>query len=687
MTGFLLRRPRTRGRLGWAPGRVADSLPSGTAASLVAVVPGLVLVGLMVVWAVHDGGYDEDTWYWGALLALLLAAWSALAVGRRFRPSRAAVIAAVAFAAYVAWSYISIAWAQSPGDALEGSNRALLYLLLFMLMAFLPWTAETALLALVTFVVAIGIVAVVLLVRLASADHVQALVIDGRLAAPTGYFNSTAALFTIEALTATALAARRELPSLLRGLLIAFACASLQLALIVQSRGWLFTLPLVALVAIVLVADRLRVAAAAVLPVLAVLVPLRELLHVYHSSGNAGMNHAAAKAGAISLILCAAMFAAGTLVAMGDRRLAPRRLAPGRRRALGSAVAVIAMAVAIGGGLAATHGHPFRFVSRQWHGFAHPQASSTGSHFTDVGSGRYDFWRVALDAFAAHPVGGLGQDNFADYYITRRRTGEEPQWTHSLELRLLASTGAVGFALFLTFVIAALVAAIRSRRRGAALARGVAGVALLPLAVWLIHGSIDWFWEVPALSGPAMGFLGMAAALGPPRPADAAQRSPTAARAMPRIASWAVLALAFCAALVVLAFPYLSVRELSKGFDAGARHPQAALHDLSLAADLNPLSPDPGRLAGAIALESNRFAVAERRFEQATSRERGDWFAWLGRGLAASALGDRRDAHHDFAVADSINSQQPAVVDALARVYSRRPLTPDAALGMLVVRH
>ena len=87
-------------------------------------------------------------------------------------------------------------------------------------------------------------------------------------------------------------------------------------------------------------------------------------------------------------------------------------------------------------------------------------AHSGSSHFTDVGSGRYDFWRVALDAFVAHPIGGLGQDNFDDYYVPRRRTDEEPSCTHSIELRLLAHTGLVGFALFATFLIAAIAAAM-----------------------------------------------------------------------------------------------------------------------------------------------------------------------------------------------------------------------------------
>ena len=87
------------------------------------------------------------------------------------------------------------------------------------------------------------------------------------------------------------------------------------------------------------------------------------------------------------------------------------------------------------------------------------------SHFATVGSGRYDFWRVALDAFLAHPIGGLGQDNFDDYYVVHRRTTEEPAWTHSLEMRLLAHTGIVGFALFAAFIVAAVVAALRARRR------------------------------------------------------------------------------------------------------------------------------------------------------------------------------------------------------------------------------
>ncbi len=654
-----------------------------------ALLPGLVTVALMLVWAVHNGGYDADTWYWGALLALALLAAALIGLGpKRPRMSRPALTALVLFGLYVAWSYLSMTWAQSPGDALQGSNRALLYLLAFALLLVLPWTPRGALIALLTFALGVGVISIVLLVRLASEDHVAALVIDGRLAAPTGYFNATAALFTIDALLAIGLAARRELPGLLRGVLIAFACAGLQLALIVQSRGWLFTLPLVAVVAIVVTPDRIRYAAAAVIPIATALIAVRRLLDVYQAYSGPALDHAAGRAGQAALVLCGAAFVAGTMAAWGDSLLALPTPGPSRRRLIGAALATVAIAAAGVAGVVVTHGHPFRFISRQWNGFSHPQTSATGSHFTDVGSGRYDFWRVALDAAIAHPVGGLGQDNFADYYVKRRRTSEEPEWTHSLEMRLLAHTGFVGFGLFAGFLICAIAAAFRLRRRGPELTRMVVGAALLPLVVWLIHGSVDWFWEVPALTGPALGFLGMAAALGnePSAPADAVTPPRRSALArIPRPVALTGATLALLAGVFVLALPYLSVREVSLATDARARDPAAALHDLVLAANLNPLSADPGRLGGAIAIQAGEFGTAEQRFSQAISREPGGWFSWLGAGLAASALGDRNQAHRDFAVARSINSQQPAVRDALARVYSRDPLTPAQAFGMLVL--
>ena len=658
----------------------------------------------MLVWVIQNGGFDASTWYWGALV--LLATFTAVFAGvlrGHLRLSRASAIAVGLFAGYVAWSYLSMTWAQYPGIALDGSNRALLYLLVFTLFTALPWTRETVLGALLLFAGGVGVVGMVLMVRLASGANVAALFFGGRLVAPTGYINSTAALFTINALLCIVLASRRRLTGPVRGLLMAFAAVSLQLATIVQSRGWLFTLPIIALVAIVVVPDRLRVAGAAVIPVVAALIPVRRLLHVYQNGPSDPLRALAIHAGRPAVAMCVGAFVIGTLVAWADTLYRGRGLGRTQRRALGGALALIGVAGVLAGGLVVSKGHPFEFISRQWHGFAHAEAVYGTSHFTDVGSGRYDFWRVALDAFEHHPIGGLGQDNFGDYYLTVGRTGEEPSWTHSLELRLLAHTGIVGFLLFGGFLVAAIKAAARTRRHGDADIRLLTGALLMPLVVWLVHGSLDWFWEVPALSGPALGFLGAAGGLGtvlgvvrapgePPGTSEpdsgTAPEPPPSRRGLPRtpaplgIATGLVVLACLTA---VLAFPYLSAHEVQVASRADATSPSAALSDLRLAARLNPLSSDPGRLAGAIALRNGRWTLALRQFRTSISAEPGGWFSWLGAGLAQSALGEPEQARQAFVAAKRINARQPAVQDALQRVFSRTPLTSDEAFKLLVL--
>jgi len=811
-----------------APPTSAPSPAAGNSVRRVALanlpaLPVLLAVAVMILWAAHNGGYDEDTWYWGALglLAVLVLTVGAFGTGWT-RWHRSLKLAFVAFTLYVAWSYLSITWASYKGDAVTGSNRALLYLIVFTLFAVVPWTPARARIVLLVYAIGVGVIGGLILEAMASAHNSGSLFSQGRLISPTGYFNSSAALFTSAAFVSVALAVRKELPALLRGLLLAIACAGLQLALLAESRGWLFTLPLVLVAAIAVAPARLRTIAAAILPTVGALVALPRLLDVFRAFGGFNPNQsavidAAKHAARPGLLICGAVFVVGTVFAALDGRVTGPTLSRWRVRLIGLLVAALAVGAGAAGGAVATHGHPVAFVKRQWNGFTHPSESfSSSSHFAVVGSGRYDAWRVALDALEAHPIGGLGQDNYADYYIVHRHTGEELQWTHSIEMRLLAHTGLVGFFLFVVFVLAALAAAIRNRNRGGALG-AMAGIAVLPFVVWWIHGSVDWFWEMPALSGPALGFLAMAGALGgrvgttspgiaepgaftaavpaaaslspgrEPRsdtapgaeaeqapeaeaehaseaeaeraseaeaerapqaeaehapeadtesdpavepeaaagaptdadatgthepsggqetdsapnaesepgaapeseplaaaPAPAPRRTPRG-RAVLRAIKLLVATVVLLAAVFALGFPYLSVREVSTASDLRATNPTAALNDLTDAARLDPFSADPGRLGGAIALQASEFTEAEKRFKQAISREPGGWFSWLGAGLAASSLGKARQAHHDFAVAESINSQQPAIAEALKLVYTKDPLTPAQAFQMLQV--
>lgn len=652
---------------------------------LPALVPGLIAVALFLVWSEHDGGYDQDTWYWGALVLLATLAVGLVLGDVRRRPrSRSILAALVALTLYVGWSYLSIAWARTPGDALTGSNRALLYLIVFALFATLPWTPRAALGTLLAFTSGVGVIAVVVLVRLATAGAVTSLLSEGRLVAPTGYFNSSVALFMTAALVASALATRRELPGMLRGGLIAFASAGLQLAVIGQSRGWLFTLPFVLALGFWVLRDRLRTAAAAILPAAAALAPVHQLLGVFNHTGAASLHHASRSAGGTALVLTATMFVAGTLISWGDGELRDVVVPPRHRRRLSATLAAVAGLVIAIGALGATHGDPIGFVKRQWNGFSHPSPKNVGgSYFATVGSGRYDFWRVSLDAFAAAPVGGLGQDNFTDYYVSRRRTREEPAWTHSLELRLLAHTGGGGVLLFSAFLVLAVRAGVRTVIQSGPLRAAIAAAAMLPLIDWALHGSVDWFWEVPALSGPAFGFLAMAGALGA---APASARGPARdAFRLPGPLALVAGGVALLLAVAALGFPYLSVREVSTATDfAGGGNPAAALSALARAADLDPLSSAPGRIGGSLALQVGLLNEARQRFRQAIDREPDGWFSWLGEGLAQSALGNTAQARSDYARAEALNDQQPAIKLALARVESTRPMTPHAAFRLLV---
>ena len=177
-------------------GSERGSRPFESWRDVLAVAPVGVLLVLLILWTAHDGGYDEDTWYWGALILLALVA---MVVGGVFGPLRrlgtATKVALGAFTLYVAWSYASIAWAAYRGDALSGSNKALLYLLIFTVCALSRWTPRRALWMTTAYTVAVGAVGALILLKMALGQHPASLFTEGRLISPTGYLNANAALF------------------------------------------------------------------------------------------------------------------------------------------------------------------------------------------------------------------------------------------------------------------------------------------------------------------------------------------------------------------------------------------------------------------------------------------------------------------------------------------------------------
>ena len=145
----------------------------------------------------------------------------------------------------------------------------------------------------------------------------------------------------------------------------------------------------------------------------------------------------------------------------------------------------------------AQHRDPGDYAAAQWRSFKHLTPDTGTSHFGSLGSNRYDFWRVALDEFVAHPLAGNGSRGFRAAYLESRRSSETPARAHSVELDALSETGIVGFVLLaLALGLACASFAGRSRDDGVALG------ALGAFAIWLAQASVDWTWTFPAVGVP-----------------------------------------------------------------------------------------------------------------------------------------------------------------------------------------
>ena len=85
--------------------------------------------------------------------------------------------------------------------------------------------------------------------------------------------------------------------------------------------------------------------------------------------------------------------------------------------------------------------------------------------------------------------------------------------------------GIVGLLAFAVLVAGVALAGTRALRRDRARATGAA-VALL---VWFLHASIDWDWQLPAVSLPAVALAGLLIALGERSPDPIAEAEPMSA--------------------------------------------------------------------------------------------------------------------------------------------------------------
>jgi hypothetical protein len=631
-------------------------------------IPPLLVLALVLFWSGEDGGYEPVLWYPGALI--LLGLLVVVAGDRRFalrlRDRRTIAIAALTL--YGAWSALSIVWAQARADAWDGANRTLLYATVFAILA--CWPTRTRVKAVVAASYAVG-VAVLGLVTLQRGVHDPGSILVGsRLAMPVGYTNGTAALFLIPFWPALYLAVRREVPVLARGLLLATAAALLQVAVLVQSRGSAIAFPIVLVVFVPLVPGRARamVGAAAVLTAGAINLPA--LLDVYDAASHGRAVTPALRAARDGIaVSIGVLFAVGMLAALVDRRA---RVSARVARRLEWGIVTVFVVAALAGATAgaAALGHPLGRVENAWHNFRTGSGPvQASSHFVSVGgTNRWDFWRVAMLQVQKHPALGIGADNFAIAYVRERHSNEEPLYPHSLEVRILVGTGVVGAVCFALFLALALAAALR--RRSDPFARGLAVAMSTGFVYWLAHGSVDWFWELPALTAGALLLLGLAAA-----PDAAAARARSRAGAVLLAAAGLPLAALVAASF---AFPWVSARKVDLATHSWRHDPVAAFRLLDEARSLNPLSDNPDLVAGAIAEHLHDYGRARTAFSRALARNPASWYANLELGILDAMQGQRRTALQYLRRARGLDPLEWQVRDAERRVRAGRPVELQA---------
>jgi O-antigen ligase len=457
------------------------------------VVAGAVLLSGSTALAFFSGGYYAEPRLiagiavWGLVLALAVSGEAALP---RTWPGQLALGGLVLL---TAWSALSVTWAPLRGPAIEAVERLVLYVgALVLAVAVLRTRAalravEPALAAGATVVIGYGLGGRLLpgLVHLNRSRSA-----GGRLEQPITYWNAEGALAAVGLVLCARLAADRTRPPAVR---IGAAAAAAPLGAgvyLTYSRGAVAVavLGLAVLVAAAPTYAQLRASASTLAIAVTAAAVTAALPGVASLEGSDPERD-----GAIALVELALLAGAAGLLAARFRARPDRALPESRRLARGVGIAVAA--VAVGLVVAGLSERPSA---------AELSRGAQAGRLTTVSSNRYEYWRIGLDAFKRHPLQGLGAAGFRVEWLRERSIPEAVRDTHSLEVEVAAELGLVGLVALALMIGGVVVAGRRALRAHAPAAAGPAA----GLLVWFLHASLDWDWQLPAVTLPAIVLAG-----------------------------------------------------------------------------------------------------------------------------------------------------------------------------------
>lgn len=427
---------------------------------------------------------------WALVLVLALTGPSPLP---RSGPGRLAV---GALAGLTAWTAISLVWAPLIGPAVDGLQRLLLYL--GVLLAAIALLRDRRAARAVEPALALGTVVVIgygILERLLAAGDPAdvSFAAGGRLEQPITYWNAEGLLAAIGLVLCVRLAGDRSRPVALRSAAAAAAPLLGMGVYLSYSRGALAAalIGVILILALVPTRPQLRAAVVCLTGGLVTSACAAALPGVAALEGTPSqLDRDGAIMLAILLVVSAAVAVAAARTARAESAgTVSVKSVPFASRLPLVAVAAVLLCIAglIVGGLLEDSDSA-------------ETAGARASRLASISSLRYEYWQVGVQAFGDHPLQGLGTGGFRVYWRQHRDVDAGVTEVHSLELEMAAELGLPGLALLLALVAGIGLAARQALRRGAPLAvSGVAGCT-----VWLLHASIDWDWQVPAVTLPAI---------------------------------------------------------------------------------------------------------------------------------------------------------------------------------------
>jgi O-Antigen ligase len=632
----------------------------------------VVLIGLSLA----DGAYSAEL-----RAAIAITSWVTLIAGVSFglfprdRLPLAALISGALLVGLALLSGISVLWASADGAALEEATRVAAYAGVFGLVVCTtrrgearPWLSGLA----------VGIVAVVLLALLSrvlpglpGGDEEIARFLpaaQGRLSYPIGYWNALAAICALGVVLLTWFAvAGRSLTS--RTLSIA-AIPLLWLAIyLASSRGGALAAA-VGLVALLVLLENRRFALLGVTALGSLGAALVIVLARTEPALLEGATNAEARTQGAELLgaIIAVSFAVGAAWLMLDGVLNRVRFVPTTRfwiplpPVAARRVGFIAIGVVLIGAIVLSDpAERFEEFKEVPAAEGAGQTDVTASHLASgSGSGRWQFWGVAVDAFESQPLHGIGAGAYADFWNQHAPISRVTGDAHSLYLEQLGELGPLGLLLVLGVI---LVGPISS------LARGVTNMLVSPqraaavavVAAGATSAGIDWTWEVPAALAPVVVALALLSgpALGPKEDTGAdASGGRTADPARTRgLLPWGLATITVGLAAVLLAITiFLSHRQVSASQAAADDGDLAeAAEEARTAIALTPWAMEP-RLQLALVQESaGDLEAAADTAAEASERAPDDWQIWLVRARLNTRRGEIDEAEADLAEARRLN--------------------------------